>query len=137
MNHYHQGEPVPRKSWMMEHSDKPVVNDGRNHQQHQSYQQLPPSNHQHEPIQMQPQMLQPHPQMQQQSPPTPEQHYQHVEQPPVVLSRQEERAQARNQARTNNPRKNSTNINDIWEVVKALKLFNFIFLFLYNYVICM
>jgi len=107
----------------MEHVDNPVAQNEMRHQQQ----------HQFQPHQAQQIHQQPKQQSQQSSPPPlppppppPHVHHQQQQQqqqPPMmepVLSRQEERAKARNQARTMNPKKNSSKVqnedDDIWEV---------------------
>ena len=86
---YHQGEPVARKSWVLEHMEEqpPVVN-----QQHY-YQQQPPVD-----------------------PPI-------VAEPQPEMTRQEERAQARKDARTMNPKKETKEDDSIWEVSRHLFIF--------------
>ncbi len=108
--HHHQGEQVPRNSWMMDHMDnpanKPTQGNDIRHQQHQQ----PPVRQQPE----QPQQFR--------QPEQPQVPYQQPEEP--VLSRQEERAKARNQARTMNPVKNSTKLetdDDIWDKVNLTR----------------
>ena len=105
----------------MEHVDNPVAQNEMRHQQ-----QYQP--HQAQQIHQQPKQ-QSQQQSQQPSPPPPPpppphvHHQQQQQQPPLmepVLSRQEERAKARNQARTMNPNKNSHKVqnedDNIWEV---------------------
>ncbi|XP_046640885.1 involucrin-like isoform X2 [Daphnia pulicaria] len=116
---HHQGEQVPRKSWMMEHVENPVAQNEMRHQQQQFQPQQPQQIHQ-QPQQQSQQSSPPPP-----PPPPPHVHHQQQQQPPPmmepVLSRQEERAKARNQARTMNPKKNSSKVqdDDIWEEKKV------------------
>ena len=73
---YHQGEPVARKSWVLEHmEEQPPVD--------------PPI----------------------------------VAQPQPEMTRQEERAQARKDARTMNPKKETKEDDSIWEVSRHLFIF--------------
>ncbi|EFX76395.1 hypothetical protein DAPPUDRAFT_322251 [Daphnia pulex] len=116
---HHQGEQVPRKSWMMEHVDNPVAQNEMRHQQQQFKPQQPQQQIHQQPKQQSQQSSPPPP-----PPPPPHVHHQQQQQPPMmepVLSRQEERAKARNQARTMNPKKNSSKVqdDDIWEEKKV------------------
>ncbi|XP_045031962.1 G-box-binding factor [Daphnia magna] len=115
----HQGEQAPRKSWVMEHVDNPTMpiqNDIRHHQQHHQHPHQHQHQHPHKPEQVQQSQQSQRKHPQQSPPPPPHVHQQKPMEP--VLSRQEERAKARNQARTMNPIKNSTKVqndDDIWE----------------------
>lgn len=87
---------------MMDHMDSPAKHPQDIRYQHQQ--------------QYQPEEPRPQQRVEQQQQ-QPEQHYQVPPEP--ILNRQEERAKARNQARTLNPAKNSTKTqtdDDIWEV---------------------
>lgn len=111
----------------MEHADRPAIpnqeNDIRNQQYYSRQQQQPKVEQQsqfqpnYQPHVQQPHIQQPHEHIQQ---PPYMQQQQQPEQPKVepVLSRHEERAKARSQARTMNPIRNSTKTqnDDIWEV---------------------
>lgn len=114
---------------MMEHVETPTIPQQENdlrHQQHHTQQRQPNIlQPEQPPIQQayqQPYINQQPHQPQQPYAQQPQEHHQQYYQPaPMepVLNRQEERAKARNQARTMNPIKNSTKVeNDdgIWEV---------------------
>ena len=85
---HHQGEPDARKPWMLEHMDVPVVSPPQQAQQQQQQYYQPP------PPPVEPVVIEPE------------------------MTRQEERAQARKDARTMNPTKapKISDSDNIWEV---------------------
>ena len=100
---HHQGEPVARKSWMLEHMEEPPVV----HQQQQYFHQQPEQQPPVEPI---------------------------VAEPQPEMTRQEERAQARKDARTMNPKKEAKEDDSIWEVEIQFYLFIFLYFNVFLYI---